>query len=265
MAGQDKRAQLKGELAEGVLRIPEREGEWHQALMRTFWVEVSDLTLYQTVSVDEGATTRMARLVGNGEIKKDRLRLAGWGDGCRTLPVTVKPALPQEDGNGYEPFSAVLGFIPGQEDFRSEDAWFLEAWLPPEDIDNMVAAYRAGEMPAFSLGARLDLWIARGDEYTPPGYGITWYLVPPARRASEFPEAARGKVHLVSWGNARSDDKEVGPPELVSVPTASPATVAAPATGPDTAALAVAVDRLRGTVLRVGVAIAAAVAIGWFL
>lgn len=132
-------------------------------------------------------------------------------------------------------------------------------------MDRMIAAYRAGEMPSFFVGTKLDLWIRRGDEHTPPGYGVTWHLVPAQRRESSFPEAAHGTVTMLSWGDAtRSEVPGEDGPGLDPAPSPSPA-VPASATVPDTAALAAAVDRLHGTVLRVGLAIAAAVAIGWLL
>ncbi len=265
MAGQDKRAALKAEVAEGVLRIPGQDGEWHHDPFRTLWVEVTNLALYQTVSVEEGVATRTPRLVGKGRIQKDDLRLAGWGDRCRDLPVTIKPAIPQEDGQGYKPFTAVVGFIPADPELRSVDAWFLEAWIQQEDMDRMIAAYRAGEMPSFFVGTKLDLWIRRGDEHTPPGYGVTWHLVPAQRRESSFPEAAHGTVTMLSWGDAaRSEvpgEDGPGPDPAPSLSLAIPAS----ATVPDMAALTAAVDRLRQTVLRVGVAIAGAVVVGWFL
>ncbi len=98
-------------------------------------------------------------------------------------------AIPQEDGQGYKPFTAVVSFIPADPELRSADAWFLEAWIQQEDMERLTAAYRAGEMPSFFVGTKLDLWIRRGDEHGPFGYGVTWHLVPAQRRESSFPEA----------------------------------------------------------------------------
>lgn len=260
MAGKYDRAKLKAEIADGRLTIPGHEGEWHQGTLRPMWVEVTDLVLYQGVTVDKGVGTRVVRLSGNGRVRKDSLRLAGWDDRCTILPVSVKAALPQEDGNGYVPYTCTVGFIPGQEDFRNEDAWFMEVHLAPEEVDRMVAAYRAGEMAAFSIAAKIDLWISAGDEYAPPGYGVTWHLVP-STRGSDFPEMADGKVAVVSWGDAkrRPDPDEDDAPEPV---VAAPEPVLQPAVGPE---LAAAVERLRATVLQIGGAIAVALVVGWFV
>ncbi|KQO68510.1 hypothetical protein ASF22_19875 [Methylobacterium sp. Leaf87] len=262
MAGQAKRTRLNAVITNGTLTIPEVEGEWHHDPHRTFWVEVSGIGLSQVVSTDYGAITRSSHLTGMATIRRDRVRLAGWGDACKSLPVTIRPAIPQEDGNGYTPFTGVLGFIPGDWEIKTEDSWFLECWIPEVDMAAMLAAYRAGEMPSFHLGTKLDLWIAKGDEHTPIGYGVTWYLVPSEGRPSESPEVARGTVRLVSWSDAVrpkvDEDERVPDP----VPTADPVD---PTPSPDDANLTAAVERLRSTVLMVGLAIAAALVVTWFV
>ncbi|MCJ2020975.1 hypothetical protein MKK70_01275 [Methylobacterium sp. E-041] len=263
MARQDKRARLKSIVTDGTMAIPEVEGEWHHDPYRTLWVEVSNLKMGQAVSTDYGTISRTPQISGMATIRRDTVRLAGWGDTCRVLPVTIRPAIPQEDGNGYTPFTSVLGFIAGDWEFKSEDAWFLECWIPEMDMAAMLAAYRAGEMPSFHLGVKLDLWIMKGDEHTPPGYGVTWYLAPHADHASESPEVARGTVRHLSWSDAPQPkvDEDDGVPEQGPPPQAP----ADPAPNLDAANLTAAIDRLRSTVLQVGLGIGVALVVSWFV
>ena len=263
MAGQAKRARLKSVVTDGTLTVPEIAGEWHHEPFRTLWVEVSDLRLGQAVSTDYGTISRSPQLSGMAKIQRDTLRLAGWGDICRTLPVTIRPAIPQEDGNGYTPFTGVLGFIAGDWEFKSEDTWFLECWIPEEDMAAMLAAYRAGEMPSFHLGVKLDLWITKGDEHAPPGYGVTWYLAPHSDHASESPDVARGTVRQLSWSDA--PPKEVVDDDPLPERELTPPVPAAPVPNVDAANLTAAIERLRSTVLQVGIGIAVALVVSWFV
>jgi hypothetical protein len=101
----------------------------------------------------------------------------------------------------------VIGFIPGDWEFRSEDAWFAEAWLPQEDFNTVLAAYRSGEINRLRFGPELDAWIYEGDEHTPPGWGTTWHLAPSQEHESQFPENAYGEVVYLGWG----DKDDTGP------------------------------------------------------
>ena len=258
----EARARLRSEITEGVLTIPGREGQWHQRIPSRLHVEVSDLALLHSVSIENEVVTWGSSLVGTGRIRKDDLCLAGWGDECKTLPVSVRPA------NGRVPWSVMAGFIPGHPDFRSEDEWYLEAWVPEADIDRMVAAYRAGEMLSFRLGTHLNLWMHPGAEHTPPGYGVIWYMVPPEGHASDFPEVGKGKVVYLGWRDERHSQPAEQDAEQAGLLTTSPIQqtplVAEQATSSDLAALVKALERLREAIQWVGAALAFAITLAWF-
>ena len=126
------------------------------------------------------------------------LRLAGWGERARELPFTIKLAEPREDGRSPA-WRAVIGFSPRIWELRLKDSWFAEAWLPQEDFNTILAAYRAGEIRRLRFGLELNAWFYAGEEHTPPGWGITWHLVPSQERESEFPENAWGEVVELVW------------------------------------------------------------------
>jgi hypothetical protein len=71
--------------------------------------------------------------------------------------------------------------------------------LAQEDFNTILAAYCAGEIRRLRIGLEVNAWIYAGEEHTPPGWGITWHLVPSQEREREFPEKAYGEVVELGW------------------------------------------------------------------
>lgn len=205
----DERRGLKAELVDGKLRVPGDTAEYipAAATFRTLWLTASALTFGRNYSrSSNGDVERGQRLWGIASFDdaSSCLRLAGWGDTCRELPFTIKPAEPDKDG--MSAWRAAIGFIPCDREFRSKDEWFAEAWLPQEEFDTFLAAYRAGEIKRLSFGLKINAWVYAGAEHTPPGWGITWHLVPSQERESQFPETAYGKVDYLVWSDKDANE-----------------------------------------------------------
>jgi hypothetical protein len=263
----DDRTELKADIAEdGRLTIPGEEGNYIPGAMaiRTLWLDVTNLSFQHfTQRIDE-KVYRSPQIRGSATLEKDRLRLAGWGDSCQRLPFSIRAAPEADDGKSDLAWTSVIGFIPGDWEFRSSDEWFCEVLIPSEDFQALLVAYRAGALKRLSVGLKTDAWIRDGDQYTPIGYPVTWYLVPPTRDASVFPNNAKGTVEAFGWNDAgralRGHDDEDEP--VADEPQLEPAV---PVQAPDRSAELIAgIDRLRKTVMRAALIIAGVVVIGWF-
>lgn len=264
----DERAELKADIADGRLTIPgEKEAYVSGALaIRTLWLDVAKLSFQHFTQRIDDKTYRTPQIRGIATFEKDRLRLAGWGDACTRLPISIKAAPEVDDGQSDLAWTTIIGFIPGDWELNSSDEWFCEVLIPNEDFQAMLVAYRAGALKRLSIGVKTDAWIRDGDQYAPIGYGITWYLVPPSDRAWVFPNNAKGTVEAFGWNDAgkplRGDDLDDEAEADLPAPSPEPA---APAPLSDqSAGIAPNIERLRKTIMRAALIIAGAVVVGWF-
>lgn len=252
----NERKKLIAELVDGKLRVPGDKTEYLPAEVacRTLWLSANNLTLGYHTTLDDGKVTRSAIFSGIASMDRDRLRLAGWGDVCSELPFSIKAA-PELSEDGLDMrWYATIGFIPADWECCSADEWFAEAWIPSEDLNQMLAAYRAGEIKQIHLGLKVNAWITDGEQYTPVGYGITWYLVPGQNNESSFPNSARGTMIGLSWSNKDHANNEDAEAKEATERAATPNSQASDRSKD----MIAAINRLRSTVFRVGILISGA-------
>jgi hypothetical protein len=248
------RAGLRSVILNNQLTIPGHAGTWHrgEGAIRSILIEVADLVLYQNTWIDGETVLRGLQIGGSGTISEDKLALAGWGDNCRTLTVIIKV-----EAEAAQAWRAVVGFSPSDWELRSEDEWSCEIWIPQSDFDDMVAAYRSNELKHYTIGLKTELWMEDGHEHTPGGFGVTWYLIPPEREGI-LPQSAWCTVSTLGWRDHDPPVLDEGDQSTdILEPTSKPEPF-------DPALIVANFERLRITILQVGLLIAAAIVILWF-
>jgi hypothetical protein len=261
---ENERAKLKAEILEGKLAIPGDERTYISGAIafRSLWLEVTDLGFQQHTQRIDGIVHGTPRLRGTANLMKDHLQLARWGDICHRLPLSIRPAPEVDDGRSDLAWTAFIGFIPADWELRSSDEWYCEVLVPVADFQAMLVAYETGKLKRFSVAIKPDAWICDGDQYTPIGYGVTWYLVP---RESTFPELSKGVVQTFGWndvgqplGSDNEDKADQAPGGSVGQGPSLPPQA-------DSLVLAAGIERLRKTIMQGGLIVAGAIFIGWFV
>jgi hypothetical protein len=265
-----ERAKLKAEVVDGKLKVPGDKTTYIREPIRTIYLDVTDLKLAYETRLFTDAIYRTASLRGTGKVDGDRLKLAGWGDACPSLSVSVKASPVGDDGKPVQEWRASIGFNPADWEIRTQDQWWCECLIPQADFDYMVACYRSDEVPRFTLNIKsLDLWIADQDEHAPIGFDVTWFLVPSAKSASDMPEMALGKLEGVWWNDAgeklvpvnADDDQAEAPVATTESDEPRPDQAAA---GAPNAELVAALGSLRKTIWKAGLLIVGALVVLWF-
>jgi len=209
------------------------------------------LALHQNTQIDGKTVLRRSQIGGSGTIGEDQLALAGWGDNSRKLTVIIKA-----ETEPTRAWRGVIGFNPGDWGLQSEDEWWCEVWIPQADFDEMVAAYRANELKHYTISLKTELWMVEGDEHTPVGFGVTWYLVP-SEREGIFPQSAWCTVVSLGW-------RDRDPPVLVEADQSTDvAELESKSEAFDPALLVANFERLRISILQVGLLITAAIVFLW--
>jgi hypothetical protein len=217
----DERKRLQVSIGEDGLATVEGETEPFRRMQRRAWFDISDFVLNCSIVREDGVAKDEPMLCARARLDKDRLATAGWRDELRgTIPATIRQFTLGETplGDTRTPWSAIVGFSPGDWEFASKDEWFLEISLPREALDRMVEAYRMGELKRLVVGGYMSFWTPDYERHTPIGYGMSIYLLPDMRwgESSVSPGNACGEIDSIRWSDQTKQEPEPDPPSALA-------------------------------------------------
>lgn len=98
-----------------------------------------------------------------------------------------------------------LGFSRSDWEIGGEDEWWVECYVSPETMQEMVSAVSSNSMRGLSVGLRLcDLYT--NDKWSPPSMKVSWFLRPSRRDNSiNLPAPAYGEMTSFDLRLAESD------------------------------------------------------------
>ena len=131
MASQE-RERLKSEIITGKLTIPGHEGAWRQRAPRSFWLDVTDLTLHSYTNISSDRVPDQSR---SGERARSKRTVLRWLAGVTVVRFFRPSSGPEPGQRRADPipaWTAVIGFTPSDREPKSQDEWFCEAWIPDE-------------------------------------------------------------------------------------------------------------------------------------
>jgi hypothetical protein len=214
------------------------------AIIPTLWIEASDLWLLQQVEVMDGSAYRQPSIECTGKLHRQTLWLAGWGDSCKVLPLTIQPT--DDEASAAKLWYAEVGFVPAEPDFKTEDSWYCSVIIPRDFFQTMLEDFKNQELKGFTLGLNLDTWITESNRYSPAAYVRDQFLVPSLKSPSTFPEHARGRVRVIRWGAKRKLNQIASEEATAEKPVAVPS-FKSTEPSPDTI---VAIEKLREETLK---------------
>src|SRR5215216_5782228 len=193
----DQQKLPRAELREGRLYVEGEDEPYVQGAIRHLWLDLFELKYHRHFDIDEGKVRDASRISGLAKIERDKLAIAGSDRPyLEEIPFSIR-AMPEEESKYHWQMS--IGFLPADWEIGSDDAWYCECYAPKSVFDEMLAAYRSGQVEKARVGCKTRLWIRELDWHAPPGVGVTWYLVPETDRQSDMPQHAVGTIDQLSW------------------------------------------------------------------
>lgn len=167
-----------------------------RGMIRSFSIEVHDVTYHRYYEVYEDKATPTERIRGTAIIEKgDSVEVAGLaGSRMKSVPFTLRPVEKEK----YH-WTASIGYLPYDWEIGHDAQFYIECYVPKDAFDDLERAYSSGRVTMLTLLLDTTLWVHEFDWHTPPSGDVVWYMVPEVEKQSESPQHETGKITQLGW------------------------------------------------------------------
>jgi hypothetical protein len=127
-------------------------------------ISVSELRVTGGFANKDGKTTLSIRVGGKAYLENCTLGIAGLKDKTRDCSFTATAVYPDQKEHQWR---IEFGFVEEDWELGFDDDWYVQGYIPEIALDELITAFKAGEVDGIYICCTSDLWADPLAKYAP--------------------------------------------------------------------------------------------------